>query len=73
VTVAGQPDDGGFADEAEIRATVERYVDELKAAGAFGSAAVEQALRGGRLADPAAVLPGAADPGLSARTTSRSV
>jgi protein-L-isoaspartate(D-aspartate) O-methyltransferase len=45
VTVGGQPDDGGFADEAEIRATVERYVDELKAAGAFGSAAVEQALR----------------------------
>jgi protein-L-isoaspartate(D-aspartate) O-methyltransferase len=45
VTVAGQPDDLGVAGEAEIRAVVERYADELKAAGAFGSAAVEQAFR----------------------------
>jgi len=35
VTAASQP---GYADEAEIRAMVERYVDELKAAGAIGSA-----------------------------------
>jgi protein-L-isoaspartate(D-aspartate) O-methyltransferase len=35
----------GYADEAEIRATVERYVDELKAAGAIGPAAVERAFR----------------------------
>jgi protein-L-isoaspartate(D-aspartate) O-methyltransferase len=35
----------GFADEAEIRATLGRYVDELKAAGAIGPAAVERAFR----------------------------
>jgi protein-L-isoaspartate(D-aspartate) O-methyltransferase len=35
----------GYADEAEIRATVERYADELKASGAIGSAAVERAFR----------------------------
>jgi protein-L-isoaspartate(D-aspartate) O-methyltransferase len=35
----------GYADEAEIRATLERYVDELKAAGAIGPAAVERAFR----------------------------
>ena len=34
-----------YADEAEIRVLVERYVDELKAAGAIGSAAVERAFR----------------------------
>jgi protein-L-isoaspartate(D-aspartate) O-methyltransferase len=45
VTAPGPPGDGGFADEAEIRATVQRYVDELKAAGAFGSAATERAFR----------------------------
>jgi protein-L-isoaspartate(D-aspartate) O-methyltransferase len=37
--------DAGYADEAEIRTMVERYVDELKAAGAIGSATVERALR----------------------------
>jgi protein-L-isoaspartate(D-aspartate) O-methyltransferase len=41
----GQPDHGGVAGQAEIRTMVERYVDELKAAGAFESAAVERALR----------------------------
>ena len=35
----------GYADQAEIRATVERYVDELKAAGAIGPTAVERAFR----------------------------
>jgi protein-L-isoaspartate(D-aspartate) O-methyltransferase len=35
----------GYADEAEIRATLGRYVDELKAAGAIGPAAVERAFR----------------------------
>ena len=35
----------GYADQAEIRATLERYVDELKAAGAIGPAAVERAFR----------------------------
>jgi protein-L-isoaspartate(D-aspartate) O-methyltransferase len=35
----------GYADEAEIRAILERYVDELKAAGAIGSATVERAFR----------------------------
>ena len=34
-----------YADEAEIRATLGRYVDELKAAGAIGPAAVERAFR----------------------------
>jgi protein-L-isoaspartate(D-aspartate) O-methyltransferase len=43
--VTGLPGDGGFADEAEIRAMVERYVDELKAAGAFTSPSVERAFR----------------------------
>jgi protein-L-isoaspartate(D-aspartate) O-methyltransferase len=33
----------GYADEAEIRATLGRYVDELKAAGAIGPSAVERA------------------------------
>jgi protein-L-isoaspartate(D-aspartate) O-methyltransferase len=45
VTTAGQPGDVGYADEAEIRATVERYADGLKASGAIGSAAVERAFR----------------------------
>jgi protein-L-isoaspartate(D-aspartate) O-methyltransferase len=35
----------GYADEAEIRATLGRYVDELKAAGTIGPAAVERAFR----------------------------
>jgi protein-L-isoaspartate(D-aspartate) O-methyltransferase len=35
----------GYADEAEIRATLERYVDELKGAGAIGAATVERAFR----------------------------
>jgi protein-L-isoaspartate(D-aspartate) O-methyltransferase len=39
------PEHPGYADEAEIRATLERYVDELKAAGAIGPAAVERAFR----------------------------
>jgi protein-L-isoaspartate(D-aspartate) O-methyltransferase len=39
------PEQPGYADEAEIRVTVERYVDQLKAAGAIGSAAVERAFR----------------------------
>jgi protein-L-isoaspartate(D-aspartate) O-methyltransferase len=34
-----------FADEAEVRATIERYVDRLKADGAIGPAAVERAFR----------------------------
>jgi protein-L-isoaspartate(D-aspartate) O-methyltransferase len=42
VTAASQP---GYADEAEIRVLVERYADELKAAGAIESAAVERAFR----------------------------
>src|SRR5260370_24694749 len=42
----GLPDPGGVASQAELRAMVERYVDELKTAGAFESAAVERALRG---------------------------
>ena len=42
MTAASQP---GYADEAEVRVMVERYVDELKAAGAIGSAAVERAFR----------------------------
>jgi protein-L-isoaspartate(D-aspartate) O-methyltransferase len=37
--------DPGYADEAEIRAMVNWYVDELKAAGAIGPAAVERAFR----------------------------
>ena len=45
MTTAGQPGDVGYADEAEIRATVERYADGLKASGAIGSAAVERAFR----------------------------
>jgi protein-L-isoaspartate(D-aspartate) O-methyltransferase len=39
------PEHPGYADQAEIRATLERYVDELKAAGAIGLAAVERAFR----------------------------
>jgi protein-L-isoaspartate(D-aspartate) O-methyltransferase len=39
------PEHPGYADQAEIRATLERYVDELKATGAIGSAAVERAFR----------------------------
>jgi protein-L-isoaspartate(D-aspartate) O-methyltransferase len=35
----------GVASPAEVRAMIDRYVDELKAAGAFESAAVERALR----------------------------
>ena len=35
----------GDADEAEIRATVERYADGLKASGAIESAAAERAFR----------------------------
>jgi protein-L-isoaspartate(D-aspartate) O-methyltransferase len=34
-----------YADEAEARATVQRYVDDLLAAGAFGSPQVERAFR----------------------------
>jgi protein-L-isoaspartate(D-aspartate) O-methyltransferase len=41
----GLPDPGGVVSEAELRTMVERYVDELKTAGAFESAAVERALR----------------------------
>jgi protein-L-isoaspartate(D-aspartate) O-methyltransferase len=37
--------DGGLANPADIRAAVERYADDLKAAGAIDSAAVEQAFR----------------------------
>ena len=37
--------DQGYADEAEIRAAVERYADQLKASGAIGSAAAERAFR----------------------------
>jgi len=39
------PEPPGYADEAEIQTMVERYVDELKAAGAIGPAAVERAFR----------------------------
>jgi protein-L-isoaspartate(D-aspartate) O-methyltransferase len=39
------PEHPGYADQAEIRATLERYVDELKATGAIGPAAVERAFR----------------------------
>ena len=44
----GQPGDrdrAGYAGGAEIRAMIDRYVDELMAAGAFESAAVERAFR----------------------------
>jgi protein-L-isoaspartate(D-aspartate) O-methyltransferase len=41
----GQLDQQGYAGEAEIRALVERFADELKATGAIKSAAVEQAFR----------------------------
>jgi hypothetical protein len=41
----GLPDPGGVASQAELRTMVERYVDELKTAGAFESAAVDGALR----------------------------
>jgi protein-L-isoaspartate(D-aspartate) O-methyltransferase len=34
-----------YADEAQVRATVQRYVDDLLAAGAFGSPQVERAFR----------------------------
>jgi protein-L-isoaspartate(D-aspartate) O-methyltransferase len=40
----GRPDQD-HAGEAEIRSTLERYVDELKASGAIESAAVERAFR----------------------------
>jgi protein-L-isoaspartate(D-aspartate) O-methyltransferase len=42
VTPDQQP---GYADEAEIRVMIDRYADELKAAGAIESAAVERAFR----------------------------
>ena len=48
----GLPDPGGVASQAELRAMVERYVDELKTAGAFESAAVERALRRVAILDP---------------------
>jgi len=41
----GRPDPRGYADEAEIRAMVDRYSGELKAVGAIESAAVERAFR----------------------------
>ena len=41
----GRPDSRGYADEAEIRAMVDRYSGELKAVGAIESAAVERAFR----------------------------
>lgn len=41
----GLPDPGGVAGAAELRTTVDRYVDGLKAAGAFESPAVERAMR----------------------------
>ena len=41
----GRPDQRGRADETELRALVDRYTSELKAAGAIESAAVERAFR----------------------------
>ena len=41
----GQLDGGGVADEAEIRAVIERYVAELKATGSVRTPAVERAFR----------------------------
>ncbi len=41
----GRPDQRGRADETELRAMVDRYSSELKAAGAIESAAVERAFR----------------------------
>ncbi len=41
----GRPDQRGRADETELRAMVDRYTSELKAAGAIESAAVERAFR----------------------------
>ena len=78
----GRPDRRGRAGETELRALVGRYTSELKAAGAIESAAVERAFRTverhraiRRREDGGSngVLPRAADPGLSARTTIRSV
>ena len=40
-----RPDQRGRADETELRAMVDRYASELKAAGAIESAAVERAFR----------------------------
>ncbi len=41
----GRPDQRGRAEETELRAMVDRYASELKAAGAIESAAVERAFR----------------------------
>ncbi|HLN69514.1 MAG TPA: methyltransferase domain-containing protein [Streptosporangiaceae bacterium] len=41
----GRPEQRGRADETELRAMVDRYASELKAAGAIESAAVERAFR----------------------------
>jgi protein-L-isoaspartate(D-aspartate) O-methyltransferase len=41
----GLPDPGGVASPAELRTMIDRYVDGLKAAGAFESPAVERAMR----------------------------
>ena len=40
-----ESDDGARADEAEVRERIERYVDELRAAGAIRSPRVERAFR----------------------------